>query len=123
MAGLAFGHIRVVFYFFGNRVQVYIGELAHQIIAQQDGQFLVFDPVYLISLASNEVVDVIIVVLCLVDKVVGSLHGAGPGLGTLNVIDNVRDNMVILARLAAVVGFQRAHVLDLICTEHDEGAT
>ena len=116
-------HIRVVFHFFRNRVQVHIGELPHQIIAQQDSQLLIFNPVYFVTLARNKSVDVIIFVLCLVNKIVGTLHGTGPGLGTLDFVDNVRDNMVILARLAAIIGFQRAHVLDLVCTEHNEGAT
>ena len=117
-----FCHVGVVFYFFGNGVDIHIDELTDQVIAQKDGHLVVFYTVNFVPFAHDQGVDVVLLRLRFVDKVIRPLHGAGFCLGAFDLVDHVCQDVVIAARQAAVVFLEGAHVLDFICTEHGEGA-
>ena len=120
--GFGFCHVGVVFYFFGNGVNVHVDELAHQVIAQKDGHLVIFYAVDFVPFAHDQGVDVILLGLRFVDKIVRPLYRTGFCLGAFDLIDHVCQDVVIAARQTAVVFFEGAHVLDFICTEHGEGA-
>ena len=93
-----FCHVWVVFYFFGNGVDIHIDKLTDQVIAQKDGHLLIFYTVYFVPFADDQGIDVIFLRLRFVDKIIRPLHCTGFCLGAFNLIDHVCQDVVIAAR-------------------------